>query len=325
MATAAQVAIDIVTDPSRATAGFDRTASSAQQMATKVESAGRTAAIGMDNISSSADDLGGKAGRATGALGALASGAELGGPSFAKYGTALQTAALATDFMSGVGDALNLVLESTILKNIRARVTTIAKTVAEKAAAAATKAMAVAQWALNAAMSANPIGLVVLAIAALVAGFVLAYKKSETFRAIVQTVGRVGKEALGWIVDRIQDVIDIAGKVIGWFKDKIPAALETLGNVAKRIGDVVLAPFRTLQSIIEKVIDLIGKIKIPDIPDWVPGVGRAAATSATTGTATAFIQPIIQVTVQGFIGTPDQLVEPLARAFQRAGRQIATT
>lgn len=323
MATAAQVAIDIVSDPSRASAGFDRVAADAKQMANDVETAGRTASRGMDNISSSADDLGGKAGRATGALGALASGAELGGPSFAKYGMALQTAALATDFMSGVGDALNLVLESTILKNIRARVATIAKTVAEKAAAAATKAMAVAQWALNAAMTANPIGLVVLAIAALVAGLVLAYKKSETFRNIVQAAGEVGRKAFGWVVDRIQDVIDIAGKVIGWFRDKIPAALEALGTVARRIGDVLLAPFRAVQAAIEKIIDLISKIKLPDLPDLNP-FRAVAGTTTPTGTG-AVVQPVVNVTVQGFIGTPDQLVEPLTRAFQRAGRLIAPT
>lgn len=50
---------------------------------------------------------------------------------------------------------------------------------------AVTKAAAVAQWALNAALLANPITLVVLAIVALVAAFVIAYKKSDTFRAIV--------------------------------------------------------------------------------------------------------------------------------------------
>ena len=40
--------------------------------------------------------------------------------------------------------------------------------------------------ALNAALSANPIGLVVIAIAALVAGLIYAYQHSATFRAIVQ-------------------------------------------------------------------------------------------------------------------------------------------
>lgn len=49
----------------------------------------------------------------------------------------------------------------------------------------ATRAWAAAQGILNAVMTANPIGLVVVAIAGLVAGFVLAYKNSETFRKIV--------------------------------------------------------------------------------------------------------------------------------------------
>lgn len=52
-------------------------------------------------------------------------------------------------------------------------------------ARAATVAWTAVQWLLNSALFANPIGLVILAIVALVAIFVVAYKKSETFRRIV--------------------------------------------------------------------------------------------------------------------------------------------
>lgn len=52
-------------------------------------------------------------------------------------------------------------------------------------ASGATKAAAAAQWVLNAALTANPVGLVVVAIAALVAGLVIAYKRSDTFRGVV--------------------------------------------------------------------------------------------------------------------------------------------
>ena len=48
-----------------------------------------------------------------------------------------------------------------------------------------TKTMAIAQGLLNIVMTANPIGLIVVGIAALAAGLVVAYKKSETFRKIV--------------------------------------------------------------------------------------------------------------------------------------------
>lgn len=53
------------------------------------------------------------------------------------------------------------------------------------AISAVTKVWTGVQWLLNAAMTANPIGLIVLAIVALVAIFVIAWKKSETFRTIV--------------------------------------------------------------------------------------------------------------------------------------------
>lgn len=56
------------------------------------------------------------------------------------------------------------------------------------AAAAATGVLTAAQWALNVAMDANPIGLVVIAIAALVAGVIYAYTHFKTFRDIVNTV-----------------------------------------------------------------------------------------------------------------------------------------
>jgi hypothetical protein len=52
----------------------------------------------------------------------------------------------------------------------------------QAAITAATKAWAAVQWVLNAAMSANPIGLVVLAVVALIAVIVLLWKKSSAFR-----------------------------------------------------------------------------------------------------------------------------------------------
>lgn len=57
-------------------------------------------------------------------------------------------------------------------------------------AAAATKGWAVAQAALNLVMSLNPLGAVVLAITGLVAITVIAYKRSDTFRAVVQAAWR---------------------------------------------------------------------------------------------------------------------------------------
>jgi hypothetical protein len=78
---------------------------------------------------------------------------------------------------------------------------TIGSRIAMVATSAATKTMAAAQWLLNAALSANPIGLVVIAIAALVAGLIYAYQHSATFRAIVQGAMKAVGAAISWLWD----------------------------------------------------------------------------------------------------------------------------
>ena len=72
---------------------------------------------------------------------------------------------------------------------------------AHKAAEGGAKGLALAQAALNTVMTANPIGLVVSALAALTAGLVTAYNTSETFRNIVngafQSVASIAQSAIG--------------------------------------------------------------------------------------------------------------------------------
>jgi hypothetical protein len=68
---------------------------------------------------------------------------------------------------------------------IRQRIAQIASAVATRAVAAATVTWTGVQWLLNAALSANPIGIVIALVAGLAAGIIYAYKNSETFRNIV--------------------------------------------------------------------------------------------------------------------------------------------
>jgi hypothetical protein len=64
---------------------------------------------------------------------------------------------------------------------------TVAVTVATNVARVATAVWAGVQWLLDAALNANPIGLVVLALAALTAGVIYAYTHFNWFRSIVQS------------------------------------------------------------------------------------------------------------------------------------------
>lgn len=63
----------------------------------------------------------------------------------------------------------------------------------QAATATGTTLWTIAQQGLNAAFYANPIGIVIGGIALLVAGFTVAYKKSETFRAGIDGLIEVGK------------------------------------------------------------------------------------------------------------------------------------
>lgn len=87
-----------------------------------------------------------------------------------------------------------------ILTRTRSLAGLIAQKTATTAVAVATKAYTAGQWLLNVALTANPIGLVVVAIAALVAALVFAYRHSDRFRAIVdKTFGAIKKVVSGAI------------------------------------------------------------------------------------------------------------------------------
>lgn len=107
---------------------------------------------------------------------------------------------------------------------------------------ASTKLWTAAQWLLNAAMSANPITLVVIAIAALVAAFVVLWNKSESFRNF-------------WIGlwDNVKAVASTAWEAITGF---FSAAWDTI----KAVWDVVLGYFQTLWAGIQTTFSVVSEV-----------------------------------------------------------------
>lgn len=101
---------------------------------------------------------------------------------------------------------------------------TAAMTAAHKAAATGATGLKLALAALNAVINANPVGLLVSALAALAAGFVTAYHTSETFRNAVGS-------AFDWIKDKAQTAI---GAVVDWINElvaKLKGAAAALSNL----------------------------------------------------------------------------------------------
>ena len=127
-----------------------------------------------------------------------------------------------------------------ILTRARAAAGMLVQRAAMVATAAVTGVWTAAQWALNAALTANPIGLIIVGLVALGAGLVLAYKKSETFRNIVNGafgLVRAGASALAGAVrnnmGKIQGAVSIAGKLVRIYFLPVTTAFR-LGSSAVR-------------------------------------------------------------------------------------------
>lgn len=165
----------------------------------------------------------------------------------------------------------------------------IAYTVAVKGIAIATKVWTAAQWLLNAALSANPIGLLIIAIAGLVAGFVLLYKKSETVRNIVSRLWDVigiGPRVVAAAIGKVRDFAAVLGKikipnifgaVWGGITGMAKTAAGKIGSIfggfkmpnlslmPKIVWNIAEFPFEAISAVTEKISGIMGKIRLPDI------------------------------------------------------------
>lgn len=117
----------------------------------------------------------------------------------------------------------------------------------------AIKVWTAVQAAFNAVMLINPVGLIVLAVVALVAAIVIAYKKSDTFRALVQKVGEVGRRAFEAIWNAIKPVISVIGEVVRWVAQRIPGAFDLMKRLVVGYLKIVTLPIRTLLDIVQAV------------------------------------------------------------------------
>lgn len=172
--------------------------------------------------------------------------------------------------------------------------------VASVASTVATAAQTAAQWALNAAMSANPIMLVVIGIGLLVAGFIVAWKHSETFREIVtgafDAVKNVAMGAFEWVKDNWPLLLAIITGPIGlavlavvknWDTIKatagaaVDAVVGFFTGIPDRLGDMIskMAQFGTDlgRALVNSLIAIWNKadLRFPrvEVPGWVPQIG----------------------------------------------------
>jgi hypothetical protein len=221
--------------------------------------------------------------------------------------------------------------------------------------AAYTKIAAAAQLLWNAAMTANPVGLVILAIAALIVIFVELWKHSQTFRDIILGVWADVTKATQGIVDFFTNKAPAAFQtVVTWLKTNWPLILGVLTgpfglfiaafgtnafgirdkitsvfnsvidwfkNTFKKVKDWIIAPFNDAWSVINNVPGNI-KTAFGKIGTWFNGAKDWAIKNLITGPfsdAWSFISGIPGKITTAF----SNLKKPLVSALSGVGSAIA--
>jgi hypothetical protein len=101
------------------------------------------------------------------------------------------------------------------------------------ASIASTNGLAASMLMLNAAIRANPIGLIITGVIALGAAFVFAWKKSETFRSVVIKGLQIVLNGVGYLVGGLASMIKVFAKIpgMGWAKGIADGAADAANKI----------------------------------------------------------------------------------------------
>jgi phage-related protein len=234
----------------------------------------------------------------------------------------------------------------------------VAQKVAMLAGKVATGVATAAQWLWNAALTANPIGLVIAAIVGIVAALVLAYNKVGWFRAIVDTafrfIGNVVKSVVGFISSNWKTLLAILTGPIGiavrlitahWSKIKagfgavksfIVGAIAAVGNYFKTRWNAIAAVARAIitglkagwsaarnfvTSMVARIVSTVVGIK-NRVLSSLRAVFRPLTSAATT--ARNFVTSMVARIVSTVVGIKNRVLSSL-RAVFRPLTSAATT
>jgi TP901 family phage tail tape measure protein len=158
---------------------------------------------------------------------------------------------------------------------IASTVATIAHGIAQKAVAVASGIATAAQWALNAAMSANPIGLIILGVIALIAAIVLLVKNWDTVvAALKKAFSAIGnffvmiwegiKSFFVKVVDFVKrNALNILNVILGILFFPAGVIMAVVRLIIKhwdKIKEALLAVWEGIKAVFGKVKDFIGGV-----------------------------------------------------------------
>lgn len=264
MASKPQVTLTFAGDSAQLESAFDRVGQAAKTMDTEVS----TAASSFDRVGEAADGGEGKAqgfaDTLTGTKDVMAATGEIAkGNLFEGFVMAGQGMA---DLSGGVASFLIPALKSFSLAAAGAKVQAVALATWSGIVRVATLAWTGVQWLLNVALTANPIGVIIMAIAALVAIVVLIATKTTWFqdlwKAIWSRIGEPVKAAWDWIKRVTTTAFD-------WYIS-LPGRI---GRAFGRIGGYISRPFRSAFNAVSDAWNhTVGRLSWT-VPSWVPFIG----------------------------------------------------
>jgi len=160
-------------------------------------------------------------------------------------------------------------------KQTAAAAATLAGTAVTNGASIATKAAAAGQWLLNVAMDANPIGIIIVAIAALVAGLIWFFTQTKLGKEVWANMVSFIGTAWNWLWTNV--IKPVGDFIVMSFK----AIYTTVTSVFGAIGAIIGGVFNTVVSIVRGAINIMIDL-INGIIKNINGIG-GAIKSATGG------------------------------------------
>lgn len=181
--------------------------------------------------------------------------------------------------------ALGVAIVSLNTSLIAATASSLAHAAAEKARLVWTESATAAQWLMNAALTANPIGLVVAAIALLVGGLVTLWNNSETVRNIVNGLWAALKMGVTIAIE----VSEAVWKGMQDLIDKFPGLTNAISNIWEVAKTAFSSAIDILGSVGDKITWLLGYFT--DLYNGVSSAGTSIVNS---------MQPIFDFISDGF-------------------------
>ena len=156
---------------------------------------------------------------------------------------------------AGIGD-LGSGLYNTLIPAMQSTVSWLGKTAfGQKAAAAASRVWAGAQWLMNASLWASPITWIVLGVLLLVGVIILIATKTDWFQ-------RAWRAAWGWIKSAASSTWEFIKKIPGW-----------IGTAFSKVSDAISGPFKAAFNAVARAWNnTVGQLSW-SVPGWVPFIG----------------------------------------------------